>query len=294
MKAPVARAAARVTVGVVCSVGVGPERGGRSRNEDNYLLCRDGRIAWREGDREESRRVPDGPGVLVAVADGMGGHEDGEIASAAAVQALSRLYGRAAPADPEAGLRTFVLEAHRRIRGRIAAGGPVKMGCTLTVAWLLEDRVYWAHVGDSRLYHWRHGRLTRLTRDHTRGEFARRDGRKEPRHPNYLAQNFIYGSRGLGDDDGLRVDPGVDTGSFALAEGDRVVLCSDGLSARVEDPWIADAIANVPEPAACAVSLLERAVAALSDDNITAIVLRADQLCADNEWADPETTLVPI
>jgi protein phosphatase len=288
---------ARYAVGLVCSVGIGEARGGRSRNEDNYLVCRDGRVRWRDGDVEVVSDAPVSSSVMIAVADGMGGHDDGDVASAAAVQALARLYVRPPPPDPEATLRDFLLDAHKRLRARVEVNGKVKMGTTLTAAWIVSGRVYWAHVGDSRLYHWRDGRLVRLTRDQTRGEFARRDGRPAPLHPEHLAQNFIYGSRGLGDDAGLRIDRGVDTGSVALRPGDRVVLCTDGLSGRVEDPWIADLVRNVPEPNACAVTLMERAMANESDDNITAVVLRVDdaeQVDLDpDEWND-ETTLVPV
>ena len=289
----------RFAVGVVCSIGVGPARGGRARNEDNYLVCRDGRIGWRDGEAEQAVHVGSTPHVLLAVADGMGGHEDGEIASAAAVQAVSRLYARPVPIEPEDTLREFLLDAHRRIRARVAVGGSVKMGTTLTVAWIIHSKVYWAHVGDSRLYHWREGRLTRMSRDQTRAEFARRDNRPSPPHPLHLSQNFIYGSRGLGDDAALRIDRGIDTGAFSLRSGDRLVLCSDGVSARVEDAWIGDLVRHVPDPSACAVALMERAIVNQSDDNITVVVLRVDDLEGGdtdedtNDW-DDERTIVPV
>ena len=287
----------RYTVGLVCSVGVGETRGGRARNEDNYLVCRDGRVGWRDGDTEAVSDAPESSAVLLAVADGMGGHDDGDLASSAAVQALARLYHRPPPHDPEETLREFLLDAHKRLRTRVEVGGKVKMGTTLTAAWIIGGRLYWAHVGDSRLYHWREGRLTRVTRDQTRGEFARRDNRAAPQHPGHLAQNFIYGSRGLGDDAGLRIDRGVDTGSFLLRPQDRVLLCSDGLCGRVDDPWISDLVRNVPEPTACAVSLMERAIVQESDDNITALVLRVDGAAPVEpdpaEW-DDDSTLVPV
>lgn len=288
---------ARYAVGLVCSIGVGEARGGRTRNEDNYLVCRDGHVRWRDGDDEAVTTGPATSAVLLAVADGMGGHDDGDVASSAAVQSLSRLYYRPVPQDPEGTLREFLLDAHKRLRARVAVSGKVKMGTTLTVAWIVGARLYWANVGDSRLYHWRDGRLVRVTRDQTRGEFARRDRRPPPPHPDHLAQNFIYGSRGLGDDALLRIDRGLDTGSILLRPGDRVLLCSDGLCGRVEDAWIADLVRNVPEPTACAVTLMERAIAQASDDNITALVLRvndADAVEPDpEEWRD-ETTIVPI
>ncbi len=292
--------AGRYALGLVCSLGVGESRGGRARNEDNYLVCRDGRMRWRDGEDEAMADAPVSSAVLIAVADGMGGHDDGDVASSAAVQALSRLYLRPPPPDPEGTLREFLLDAHKRLRARVEVGGKVKMGTTLTVAWIIGGRLYWAHVGDSRLYHWRDGRIAQVSRDQTRGEFARRDRRVPPQHAEHLAQNFIYGSRGLGDDTALRIDKGVDTGSFLLRPGDRVLLCTDGLSGRVEDAWIADLVRNVPEPTACAVTLMERAIASESDDNITALVLRVDGVDgADSvdpnpdDWMD-ETTIVPI
>lgn len=294
---PTNEGAPRYLIGLVCSVGIGAARGGRARNEDNYLVCRDGRIRWRDGDAEATADAPGSTGLLLAVADGMGGHDDGDLASSAAVQALSRLYLRPAPPDPEATLRDFLLDAHRRLRTRVAVAGKVKMGTTLTVAWLVGERLTWAHVGDSRLYLWREGRIARLTRDHTRGEFARRDRRPAPLHADHLAQNFIYGSRGLGDDASLRIDRGIDTGTIALRPDDRLLLCSDGLSGRVEDASIADLLRNVPEPTACAVSLMERAIASESDDNITTLVLRVEGGRAVDLEADDwrkATTIVPV
>lgn len=288
----------RVRVGLVCSLGIGAPRGGRETNEDNYLVCRDGRIVWRDGEREHVTEVAPSRAVLVAVADGMGGHEDGEVASSAAVQALSPLYLAAQPGDPEETLRAWMLDTHRRLYARHAVGGRVKMGTTLTTAWLHGDTLTWAHVGDSRLYHWRQGQLTRVTRDQTRAEFARRDRRPPPSAPQALSQNFIYGSRGLGDDVSVRIDKGVDTGTFRLLTGDRLLLCSDGLSGAVADDVLAEHLGRLADPGACAVALLERAIAVRSDDNITALVLSFDgsgrQIDPATEWADEETTLVPL
>jgi protein phosphatase len=288
-----------LSVGLVCTVGVGPDRGGRAGNEDNYLVCRGDRVVWRDGERELVTSVAPQPTSLLAVADGMGGHEDGEVASAAAVQAMSRLFVAPLPQKPEVELREYVLEAHMRLRDRLAVDGRVKMGTTLTVAWVIGDRCFWVQVGDSRLYHWRRGRLVRVTRDQTRSEFARRDNRADPANPANLSQNFIYGSRGLGDDKNIRLDAGIDTGSFSLQEGDRVVLCTDGLSGRVEDAMIADVLEHVADPGACAVSLMERAIAHHSDDNITVLVARVDRAWGvaeqdPGDWGGGDDTLVPV
>lgn len=278
----------KVTIGVVCSRGIGPDRGGRAANEDNYLVCRNGQIRFLENDDEKVVGA-DGAGILLAVADGMGGHDHGALASAAAVQATSLLFRRGIPGDVETTLHGFVLQAHRRLRAKAVERGADNMGTTLTVAWLVGAKAYWAHVGDSRLYHMRGEALHLMTRDHTRGEFARRDARHPPRDPGYLAQNFIFGSRGLGDDEGIRIDAGTDTGVLELKKGDRLILTTDGVSAFVEDHRIRDAVREAPEPAACATWLLERAMAAGSNDNITAVVARIDDIDGTRSYPTEET-----
>ena len=277
----------RVTVGVVCTRGIGPERRGRARNEDNYLVCRAGEARYRSGDDEQVEDL-DTRGVLIAVADGMGGHEDGDLASSAAVRAMSRLFKRGVPGDPETHLHRFVLDAHRRLHQKVAELGPVKMGTTLTVVWILDGLAYWCHVGDSRLYLERSGGLQQITKDHTRAEFARRDGRPSDADGPFLAQNFVYGSRGFGDDAGIRIDAGSDTGVIPLRRGDRLVLCSDGLSGAVEEHRIGAALRETPEPQATATALMERALASGSDDNVTVIVVRMDQLATDDRLLEAE------
>ena len=266
-----------ITIGLVCSTGIESDRGGRVANEDNYLVCRKGQVRYRDGDKEVVRPL-DGAGVLVAVADGMGGHEDGALAAAAAVQAFSLLFGKGKPQAPELALLRFVLKAHERLHGTVARRGSVRLGTTLTGAWVLDGRVFWVHVGDSRLYFFRNNTLVRLTADHTHREFALRDQRPLPPDADRLAQSFVYGSRGLGDDAGIRVDPGRDTGSRHLRPGDTLLLCTDGLTGFVDDRRISDALREVPQPAACAEVLVERAIAHGSTDNITAMVVRIDDL----------------
>lgn len=260
-------------VGVVCSRGADPAQGGRSHNEDNYLVCQDGQIRYRDGDQDRIA-TRSGSGVLISVADGMGGHQHGDLAAGAAVQALSRLYYRARPAEPEAALHSFLVQGHRKLRERASQGRLSNIGTTLAVVWVLDHVAHWAHVGDSRIYLFRNGELSQLTCDHTRGEFARRDGRATPIRPKGLAQSFIFGSRGLGCDGDIRIDAGTDTGQEDLLAGDQIMLCTDGLTSFVPSHRIAQIMQVSDRPQDCARALVKRAIAAGSDDNITALVLR--------------------
>lgn len=265
----------RYSVGVVCIRGIGPERGGRMQNEDNYLVCHGGRARYRGTDGEADQTVSGSAGLLAAVADGMGGHDHGDIASGAAVQALLRLYGRGRPAEPEQALHAFVMKAHRRLRDRARGRGAANMGTTLTACWLLDGVLSWVHVGDSRLYLLRGDRLEQVSRDHTRGEFAERDGHGQPVGAHALTQNFIFGSRGLGDDDGIRVDRGVDTGTLRLQAGDRLLLTSDGVHGFLEEARIQAGL-GTDQARNAARWLVEEAMAGGSDDNVTAIVVTVD------------------
>ncbi len=265
--------ALRFAIGVRSTRGVGPERGGRRANEDNFLVA--ARVSARFLRRGREVRLPaEGSGILVAVADGMGGHEHGALASEAAVRALVDLYREPPPAYPEVALLNHVLREHRRLRAEFHAAGHANSGTTLTAGWLLDDRIAWVHVGDSRLYLLRAGELHRLSRDHTRAEFARRLGRPPPREAWQLVQSFIFGSRGIGDDAGIRIDPGTDTGTVPLEEGDRLLLCSDGLSNFVDDARIREVLAGRGGPEARARELADLALASGSDDNVTALVVQ--------------------
>ncbi len=275
-----------LTVGVVCSLGLGPAAGGRERNEDNYLICLDGTARWWEGDAEVAHDAP-GDGVLLAVADGMGGHEDGARASACAVEAMAALSAADPEPSPELVLHRFVLATHRRLREAMARDGRVLGGTTLVCGWIVGARLAWIHVGDSRLYLFRDDTLERLTIDHTRRTFARRDRRRVPTDPDQLVQSFIFGSRGLGDDAGIRIDPGLDSGVLELRPGDRLLACTDGLYRFVEDEDLADTLRAVPEPAGGARALLARALAQGSDDNVTALVVRVDGIDEDPSQVGP-------
>lgn len=292
---------ATVVIGVRCSGGVGPALGGRESNQDNFLVALDGTTRWLGPDGEEVVRETDGHGVMVAVADGMGGHDQGEVASAAAVQALAKLWSNARPTDPERTLMEWVPLAHDGIRKALGGDSPINMGTTLTVAWFLGDQLAWVHVGDSRLYILRHTQLRQVSLDQTHAEFARRDRRVPGANAAWPAQSFIYGSRGLGMDGQLRLDPGLDGGVHALTRGERVLLCSDGLSNFLGDAEITRRLARAPNAQKAADDLVEAAMDADSDDNLTALVIdvrkvpwgRSRATTLDPSGPDSDDTLVP-
>lgn len=264
------------TIGVVCHLGVGPDNGGRERNEDNFLVCHEGLASIRseEGVPEEVRQ--DGVGALVAVCDGMGGHADGDVASATAVQVMRKLYQPGAPRRPARVLLNYIQDSHRRLHQAATEEGPVSMGTTLTAAWFVHGTMAWAHVGDSRLYLYRGGELVQLTTDHTRNEFARRDGLPLTRDGEHLVQNFIYGSRGLGENAELRLEHGLDSGAEVLYEGDLLLLCTDGLTTGLKHVALKEILAMGRSPQESVELLCDRAMKSGARDNVTAILVRVD------------------
>ena len=162
------------------------------------------------------------------------------------------------------------------------------MGTTLVVAWLLRGTFSWVNVGDSRLYRYRDDTLELLTLDHTRNEFARRDGRPEVAPElDHLSQNFIFGSRGLGDNASLRLEPGLDSGTEPLEPGDVLLLCSDGVWDFVDSERIADILQRNAEPQVATDTLVQAAMNAGSNDNLTAlVVLVMEQKPPEFSWTD--------
>lgn len=205
---------------------------------------------------------------LFAVADGMGGHRGGEVASRLAVDTLrGRVADLATAAD--GALDEALREAGRAIL-RTADGdaGLRGMGTTCTAALVRGRTARIAHVGDSRAYRWRSGRLVQLTEDHSVVALLVREGSLSPEeaavHP---ARNVVF--RALGMDP----DTEVDAIEALLEADDRLLLCSDGLTNLVDDDAIATVLASVEGSQAAAERLVAMANAAGGTDNITVVVV---------------------
>lgn len=208
---------------------------------------------------------------VFAVADGMGGHLAGEVASRLAVETVREMAESKEPARVRL-LQEAVARAHERIVTH-AASRPecAGMGTTLSVLWTSGHYAYIAHVGDSRIYRLRGGKLEQITRDHSLVEelvSARLITRQEARvHPR---RNII--TRALGTD-------GDNTPDMQVTEsrpGDVWLLCTDGLSGMVDDAQIARALAQHSVEKA-ADTLLSRALSAGGRDNVTFIIYRDEE-----------------
>lgn len=208
---------------------------------------------------------------LYVVADGMGGHAAGEVASEIAVN----IVAEQAPAHPDAqALGRAVEAANRAIIGASAEGsGREGMGTTCTAAMLEGDQLVIAQVGDSRAYLLHDGDLSQLTRDHSlmanmieAGQLTLEEARS---HPN---RSVI--TRALGNDPSTRAD----LYEMTLEADDRLLLCSDGLSTMLDDDQIRDTLLRVKDPQRCAAQLVNEAIAAGGYDNITVVVVDVEGL----------------
>lgn len=211
---------------------------------------------------------------LFAVADGMGGHSGGDVASAMAIEALSAETTDLARSIQEANAAIY----ERSLREAHLSG----MGTTLTALRASDESVEIAHVGDSRAYLFKDRTLAQVTEDHTevgrlvrQGRISKQDAARHPRR-NYLERAL-----------GIFPEVRIDSSTIPASSGDRFLLCSDGLFGMIDDAQIAQILDEEGDPQAAATRLCEAAVEAGGADNVTAVVVdygartRARQPSAD-------------
>lgn len=216
----------------------------RSHNEDSYLV----------------------QSPLFCVCDGMGGHAAGEVASSIAVETIAKT----APHTANPALLGAAIEAANAavIEAALNGLGKPGMGCTATAAYIEGNTIAIAHVGDSRAYLLHEGTLIRVTRDHSyveelvdAGEITADEARV---HPN---RSVI--TRALGSDPAMYADHF----SLNIEEGDRLILCSDGLSSMIPDSEIENIAAQSSTAQICTDNLVDAALAAGGSDNCTVVVV---------------------
>ena len=202
---------------------------------------------------------------LFAVADGMGGHAAGEVASEIAVRVLSEL----APEHPDVeALGRAIEEANRAVIQAAREGrGRQGMGTTMTAARLEGERLVIAQVGDSRAYLLHQGKLQQLTRDHSLMADMIEAGQLTPEEARTHPQRSVI-TRALGSDAHLHPD----IYEINVETGDRLLICSDGLSGMIFDDQIENTLRRVQDPQRCASQLVNEAIAAGGHDNVTVIV----------------------
>jgi serine/threonine protein phosphatase PrpC len=232
---------------------------------------------------EDSIGLFDGLGLYV-VADGMGGHAAGEVASRVAVEAirdwlkdshivkvLDSASGAAVEEDAGQKLLGAIERANREVLRQAAADPKLAgMGATVVAALLSDDALHIAHVGDSRVYLFRGSELERLTRDHSMVEDMVAAGQitalQARTHP---FRNVV--TRALGTKEA--VEPGLSR--LVPKAGDVVLLCSDGLTGMLEDAAIAEVLsANIGSPFSSAEALVKAANKAGGDDNVSVVLLK--------------------
>lgn len=213
---------------------------------------------------------------LFAVADGMGGHEAGEVASEITINTLNDLAPQSA--DAEALARAVVAANLNVIKAPSQGVGREGMGTTLTAAILEKERLVIAQVGDSRAYLLHNGSLKQLTRDHSlmadmieAGQLTEAEARV---HPN---RSVI--TRAIGSDPHMQPD----LYELNVETGDRLLLCSDGICGMIEDHEIASIMRQAPSAQSCADQLVEAALAAGGFDNATAVVVDVEGFKAVRE-----------
>jgi serine/threonine protein phosphatase PrpC len=258
-------AAKTITVQVVGRTDVGLVR---EHNEDNYLLAD---LATGSRDAQTFREVSPS-GLMLAVCDGMGGAAAGEVASQMAVDTLYEMMRRGGvPADRDALARSLVRsveEAGARIFESARADRSKRgMGTTSTVAALMDKTLFVGQVGDSRAYVLRAGELKQITKDQSlvnqlieAGQLTE-DEAEAFEHSNIILQAL-----------GTTEQVSVDLTFLELRQGDRLLMCSDGLSGLVHGDVIREVLLEFSELEACCERLIELAKAGGGHDNITVIL----------------------
>jgi serine/threonine protein phosphatase PrpC len=210
---------------------------------------------------------------LFGVADGMGGHLAGDVASATAVETVERLADANAPQRSE-DLAGYLKEANVAVWEKAQADNNLQgMGTTFTLLNLRGDKGHFAHVGDSRAYLLRDGELKQVTQDHTLVERMVREGRIQREEAAHHPQRNII-TRALG----IEQDLDVDRLTLDLETGDRLLLCSDGLFSMIEDPDITSLLGQDVDLQQIADQLVDAANSAGGEDNITVVVVEVREL----------------
>ncbi|WP_127160831.1 Stp1/IreP family PP2C-type Ser/Thr phosphatase [Veillonella sp. VA137] len=217
--------------------------------------------------RNEDRFYAQGP--LLIVADGMGGYTGGEYASTMVVDTIVEVVNEATEISTEV-LKNAILKANRMVYEKSQSYKELEgMGTTAVVAYVQEDILYWAHVGDSRLYRYGEDGLHRMTKDHSMVQQLVEAGTiTEEEVIHHPKRNML--TRAIGVYETVEVDTGV----VEVHQNDRILLCSDGLSGYIEESKIEQVLSEENNESRALEDLVHLVYDAGARDNVTIVLGR--------------------
>ena len=217
--------------------------------------------------RNEDRFYAQGP--LLIVADGMGGYTGGEYASTMVVDTIVEVVNEATEMSTEV-LNNAILKANRMVYEKSQSYKELEgMGTTAVVAYVQEDTLYWAHVGDSRLYRYGEDGLHRMTKDHSMVQQLVEAGTiTEEEVIHHPKRNML--TRAIGVYETVEVDTGV----VEVHQNDRILLCSDGLSGYIEESKIEQVLSEENNESRALEDLVHLVYDAGARDNVTIVLGR--------------------
>jgi PPM family protein phosphatase len=247
----------------------------RTNNEDAFLISNlaDATASQADGVAGQERAFEAGErAVLLAVSDGMGGADAGEVASALVVESLRRAMSEAeGKLDWNEATKQAVETANREVWSAARAPGRKGMGATVTAVCVQGDHAHIAEVGDSRAYLLRNARIRQVTRDQSFVQYLVDAGALKPEEAaNYPMKNVVLQAMGQ------NPDVQVALGRLELRRGDKLLLCSDGLSGKVTSEDMLAKVQQAPSLEAACHALVDLANERGGDDNITVVLARVD------------------
>ena len=254
----------------------------RPRNEDHFLVMRLGRYletVITSLPAEEIDARTDEVGYVMVIADGMGGHAGGEHASRTAITGLVKLalarpdwifrLDKAVAADARQRSKDRVQDLHAQLLNQGEQDRELHgMGTTLTIVRNMGRQLHIVHVGDSRAYLLRDGRLHHLTRDHTYLQLLLDSGQLSKEDAcDFRGRHILVNALG-----GFNEEVEVDVDQITLSSGDRILMCSDGLTDMVDDDTICRALVERQESGQACQRLIDLALERGGKDNVTVVV----------------------
>lgn len=241
----------------VISAGVSRKGLKRRKNDDRFMI-----------------KALDNEHLLLAVSDGMGGHPAGDIAADDIMDCLKQIGDHLI--DKTKSITAAINKADKIVGNRVKKDAAFEgMGATATAAIICNTKVWWAHIGDSRLYLLRGGVLQQKTKDHSflqdlvdGGDISAIDAEN---HPMSHVLDQCVGC----------MDAGVDSGTFALLPGDKIILCTDGLYRLISDNRIAEILSTQNSVSGYVEQLIDKAIQARASDDTTIVVAALKALPQD-------------